>query len=45
MAITHPLRGPLRLGYYAIPLLIGAGALLFLALVLEYPPPADGRTG
>jgi hypothetical protein len=39
MAMTQPLRRPQRLGYYAILLLIGAGALLFLALVLEWPSP------
>jgi hypothetical protein len=39
MAMTQPLRGPQRIGYYAIVLLIGAGALLFLALVLEWPSP------
>jgi hypothetical protein len=39
MAMTQPLRGPQRIGYYAILLLVGAGALLFLALVLEWPSP------
>jgi hypothetical protein len=39
MAMTQPLRGPQRIGYYTIVLLVGAGALLFLALVLEWPSP------
>jgi hypothetical protein len=39
MAMTHSLRGPQRIGYYTLLLLIGAGALLFLALVLEWPSP------
>ncbi|HET9224660.1 MAG TPA: hypothetical protein VFO07_19260 [Roseiflexaceae bacterium] len=39
MALTQSLRGSQRIGYYTIVLLVGAGALLFLALLLEWPSP------
>jgi hypothetical protein len=39
MAMTQTLHWPQLIGYYAILVLIGAGAVLFLALVLEWPSP------
>jgi hypothetical protein len=50
MAMTQPLRGPQRIGYYTILFLVGAGALLFLAVLLEWPSqwwsrPALGLQG
>jgi hypothetical protein len=43
MSMSQLLRGPRHMGYFAIELFIGAGALLFLALVLEWPPPSWSR--